>query len=94
MMSDLDVKQAVGLAKDYVNTLFADEGLINLGLEEVEYDGVRKQWHITLGFSRSWDVPELVGWPVPKMARSYKIVTVDEEGRVLSVKNREVADAG
>ena len=34
----MDVKEAVNTAKAYVAELFANEGLSNLGLEEVEFD--------------------------------------------------------
>ena len=54
----MDVKAAVALAKNHITDLFAQEGLTNLGLEEVEYDEVREQWRITVGFSRSWDIRE------------------------------------
>jgi hypothetical protein len=94
-MSALDVKQAVTLAKDYVTTLFADEGLNNLGLEEVEFDDAHDHWHITLGFSRSWDRgTALGGLVVATTPRSYKVVTIDHSGKILSVKNRETANAG
>ena len=44
-------KKAVTLAKQYVGQLFADEGVTNLGLEEVEFDDEIGVWRATLGFS-------------------------------------------
>jgi hypothetical protein len=84
----MDAKSAVELAKNHITDLFAQEGLVNLGLEEVDYDDVGEQWRITVGFSRSWDNQAFT----PK--RTYKVVTIDKNGRALSVKNRETADAG
>jgi hypothetical protein len=93
----MDVKEAVGLAKRHVADLFAQEGVTNLGLEEVEYDDARAQWRITLGFSRPWDRPAplaaIAGWADGVMKRTYKIVIIDEAGKVLAVRNRETADA-
>ena len=31
----MDVKEAAKLAKDYIANLFADEGITNIGLEEI-----------------------------------------------------------
>ena len=39
----MDVKEAVTLAKNHITDLFAAEGIINLGLEEVEYDDAHEQ---------------------------------------------------
>jgi len=89
----MDVKQAVDLAKTHVADLFAKEGLVNLGLEEVEYVDARDLWRITVGFSRAWDQPGSVASLLAPARRTYKVVTIDNEGKVLSVKNRETADA-
>lgn len=90
-MSNIDVKQAVDLAKRYVADLFAQEGVTNLGLEEVVYDETHDRWRITLGFSRPWDQRGLAAFAgVP---RTYKVITIDQTGAVLSVTNRETANA-
>lgn len=87
----MDVRQAVDQAKRYVVELFTNEGITNLGLEEVEFDdGV---WNVTVGFSRPWDTPS--GFAALAQAqlqrRSYKIVRIDDgSAHVLSVKNREL----
>ena len=89
----MDVRQAVDLAKTHVAELFAKEGLINLGLEEVEYVDARDVWRITVGFSRAWDQQGSVASLLAPARRTYKAVTIDNEGKVISVKNRETADA-
>jgi hypothetical protein len=89
----MDVKQAVDLAKTHVADLFAKEGLLNLGLEEVEYDDARDLWRITVGFSRSWDRTGPAASLFPPATRTYKVVTIDDAGKVISVKNRETANA-
>jgi hypothetical protein len=96
----MDVKQVVGVAKDYVKDLFASEGIFDLGLEEVEFDENAKRWNVTIGFSRPWDKPVLGTTISEKLAalaertaspkRSYKIVRIDDvSGQVLALKNRE-----
>jgi hypothetical protein len=86
----MDVKQAVGLAKNYVSDLFATEGLANLGLEEVEYDRDGNEWIVTIGFSRPWDRPNTLAAVVGQTSapRSFKIVRIDDtSSNVVSVKN-------
>ena len=92
----MNVKEAVDLAKQHVADLFAKEGLINLGLEEVEYDDARDQWRITLGFSRSWDHQQgmLAALAASATRRTYKIVIIAKDGTPVAVKNREPANAG
>jgi hypothetical protein len=91
----MDVKDAVEMAKATVTDLFAQEGLANLGLEEVEYDDAREQWHITVGFSRPWDQYGALSAAsgILGTRRTYKVVVIDKDGKALSVKNRETADA-
>ena len=92
----MDVKEAARTAKDYVSDLFADEGITNVGLEEVELDEFSNTWKITLGFSRPWDqknalVATLGGDGRP--ARAYKVVHInDDDGKVKSLTDR-VLDA-
>ena len=89
----MDVKEAVATAKKYVGELFTQEGITNLGLEEIEFDEQAGEWRVTVGFSRPWDsvggfasIAERIN---PR--RSYKIVRIsDRTGTVVSVKNRDV----
>jgi hypothetical protein len=95
----MDVKEAVVTAKQYVADLFADEGVANLGLEEVEYDSADDIWNITVGFSRPQTVSlgalsalVAVGIEKPLGPRMYKTVRVNSRNKsVISVKNREPA---
>jgi hypothetical protein len=96
----MDVKEAVKLAKQHVLDLFADENITNLGLEEVEYNEVEREWIVTLGFSRPWDEPHNTLASLAQAStphRSYKIVCIDDvanfskkAGQVKRVKHREV----
>lgn len=94
-MAGLEVKQAVDIAKRYIADLFSEEGVVNLGLEEIDYDEPSSVWRITLGFSR---VRDLSGRELNQVfavaRRDYKVVSIDSSGRVLSVKNRESTYAG
>ena len=91
-MPVINVKDAVLNAKRYIADLFADEGVSNLGLEEVVYDDAHDHWRITLGFSRPWDSRHNL-FDSPKLDRTYKVITLDQAGTVLSVTNRDVANA-
>lgn len=88
----MDVKQAVQTAKEQIAQLFADEPIQNVGLEEVEFHELDKVWAITIGFSRSWDRPGSFLHPLGEnLSRTYKTVRIqDENGRVESVKHRDV----
>ena len=89
----MDVKEAVATAKKYVGELFTQEGITNLGLEEIEFDEQAGEWRVTVGFSRPWDsvggFASLAERINPR--RSYKVVRIsDKTGAVVSVKNRDV----
>ena len=88
----MDVKQAVNTAKVYVADLMADEGVENLGLEEVEFDEVAQRWNVTIGFSRPWDRKNSLAASLTEYGRSdrsYKVLSInDADGRVESLKDR------
>ena len=100
----MDVKEAVAVAKGYLTDVYTDERIVNLGLEEVEFDDRSDTWCITLGFSRPWDRPApprqrplavAIGEPAPRpeLRRCYKVLRVsDETGEVKSLKDRFGAD--
>jgi hypothetical protein len=95
----MDVKEAVAKAKSYVVDLFADEHVTNIGLEEVEHDDALGRWTVTLGFSRPWNTPATRAQEVlaslggmSALKRSYKVITVANDGTVLSMKNPAQAD--
>ena len=96
----MEVKEAVRVAKEYVNDIFSEETISDLGLEEVDFDHASHEWRITLGFSRPWSGKQVAqgggGFtliPPPRLAgRVYKVVRIDDErGRVASLKNRSGA---
>ena len=83
----MDVKQAVEVARKYVEDLFAEEQIVNVALEEIdaEEEGF---WRITIGFSRPLNANfnRLLS---AERSRTYKVVLVrDSDGQILSVKNR------
>jgi hypothetical protein len=95
----MDTKEAIAAAKKYLNDVYADEELTNLGLEEVQHVLAAGNWVITLSFSRPWNTPrtraqevlENLG-AVSSLRRSYKVITMADDGTVLSMKNPVKAD--
>lgn len=88
----MDVKEAVKAAKTYIADLFAEEGLSDLGLEEVEREPSDNGWRVTVGFSRPLNTVRnpltlMTGDAAPR--RSYKVVIIRDDGEVLSVKQRD-----
>ena len=87
----MDVKEAARTAKTYITELFADEQIMNVGLEEVEYDDSKNFWRITIGFSRPWDQKKNLAATLLEghQRRSYKLLLVDDRsGEVRSVTDR------
>ena len=104
----MEVQEAIGKTKDYIKLLFAEEGVSNLALEELEYHDALKQWDITFGFSRYWNSPSEGGTVqsatgmssvamekffagmivTPKTERTYKVITISKEGKILKMKDR------
>ena len=87
----MDVKAAVDHAKNQIQLLFGDEGIKNLGLEEVAHDENPAVWRVTIGFSRPWDEPRnalaAIAGQNMYWRRTYKIVTIDENtSNVISIK--------
>ncbi len=83
----MEVREAVASAKSYLTELYREEGILNLGLEEVRFDTEKKVWLVTLGFSRPWERASTLLPPT----RSYKVVEVSDGGKVLSVTHRTTA---
>lgn len=90
----MEVSDAVRIAKDFVQHVFADEQVTNIGLEETEYDPTAGRWLITVGFSRPWNTPrtraqevlENLG-AVSSLRRTYKVFRISDDGQVISMKN-------
>lgn len=95
----MDVKEAIAAAKKYVVEIYSDEHVTNLGLEEVEHEVATGNWVITLSFSRPWNTPrtraqevlENLG-AVSSLNRSFKVITMADDGTILSLKNRARQD--
>lgn len=97
----MDVKDAVKLAKSYIADIFTDENISHIGLEEVEFQESDNAWIITIGFQRPWKKPveklasrlsDFYTSPSQITNRWYKVLEIsDETGRVLSMKDREIA---
>ena len=87
----MDVKEAAQTAKTYVAELFAGEEIMNLGLEEAEFDRMSNTWKITIGFSRPWDQKNVLSAALGegRPARSYKVMRINNEsGDIESLKDR------
>jgi hypothetical protein len=86
----MEAKQAAMVAKQYIEKLFGDEEPRNIGLEEIRFDEHHNIWEVTIGFSRSWEMPNRVQNMLGdlKSERSYKVVSLEDVGgKVLSVKS-------
>ncbi len=91
----MDVKEAAKLAKEYVADLFAEEGIGNVGLEEIELRA-DQYWYVTVGFSRPWDQGGLATITLGQkgLRRSFKVLRIDNDsGNVESVKDRILREA-
>ena len=86
----IDTKTAIGLAKNWITEQFAEEGVEDVGLEEVKFaDGC---WEITIGFSRPWDRKGITSLVGPSLLRSYKVIVIkDETGEVVAMRTRQAA---
>jgi hypothetical protein len=75
----MNLKEAVAVAKQEVNDLFAPNAPHDVRLEQFLYDDHLAVWSLTIGFALP-DQPE---------ARNYKIVRVSEADKsVLSVRDQ------
>ncbi len=92
----LKPKAAVKIARDWLAEMYADEGIADIGLEEIKWNN--GEWDITLGFTRQGHAPEqddgntLLGAlaVLQRRPRVYKVITVSDLNQsVLSMRNRE-----
>jgi hypothetical protein len=92
----MDMKDAVKSAKSYVAELFREDGIAELGLEEIEFDDDQEIWNITIGFTRLRDqtpnqLARLTG-QLPEN-RTYRVVKIrDRDAKFISVKLRETVN--
>ncbi len=89
----MQAKEAVQTAKACVVDLFADEGMADVRLEEIEEGegDMADSWMVTIGFLRpdQDSIPTLLG---KQPERSYKIVRIrNADGHILSVRDRILA---
>jgi hypothetical protein len=94
-LNAMDDKEAIAVAKRYIGEIYADEHVTNLGLEEIEHAPAEGLWRITLAFSRPWNTPRTRAQEIlenlgsgSSLKRSYKVITVADDGTVISMKNR------
>lgn len=99
-VSEIDVKEAVRLAKEFAARIYEAEKISRLGLEAVERTDDGKYWLVTLGFSRPWSYPkaqgsfspldEVLPRPERQPEREYKVFRVDANtGAVLGIDRVE-----
>ena len=91
----MEPKDAILAAKAYVKDIFAADGAMNIGLEELRFDEQRDLWFVTIGFTRSWEGPQGVsrwnreGQPFP---RTLKTVEIENgSGKIIGVRHWPVA---
>ena len=90
----MDVKEAVRIAKEYLEDLYDEENIRDIGLEEAVFHYDSDTWDITIGFSRPWDTRNTVVTAV-RLRRSYKVISIDDAtGRVESLTDRVLASPG
>jgi len=95
------LKEAIATAKRYIEDIYADEQVTDIELAEIEHEEGFGRWLVTVAFSRPWKTPktraqevlENLGAMSPDR-RSIKVVTVNEDGGVTSIKNRNRAEVG
>ncbi len=87
----MDVKEAAQMSREYIADLFGDEGITDVRLEEVVIDDRSGDWRITIGFERpreykSGTLGERMS--LQRRERSYKVVRMNQDGRIKSVTDR------
>lgn len=92
----INVHDAVKAAKESMKSVFGDDEVIDVRLEEVELSEDEKYWNITLGFLvGNPDPPEhplvtALGGGTKKYIREYKLLKIDAEtGEFKSMKIRQ-----
>lgn len=66
----IDVKTAAHKALDYIKSLYEEEPIQNLGLEEVKLSDDDGMWSVTVGFSRPWSRQNVNEGPLAALKRS------------------------
>lgn len=103
----MNAREAIDAAKAYVADVFASEGVVNIGLEELRYREYQNVWEVTVGFTRPWDqsrddatarrgiLSQLTPLPTENgrpLPRTFKLVEIrDSDGEVLGLSDRPLA---
>ncbi|MGK0618578.1 hypothetical protein [Meiothermus cerbereus] len=86
----LEVKEAVKIATEYIQTLFSEKQIPELRLEEVELTPDNQFWEVTLSFVVREPTAYLSLGDAAR-TREYKIFRINAEtGQVQSMKIRKV----
>jgi len=86
----LDVKEAVRVATEYIQTLFSEKQIPELRLEEVEMSEDGKFWDVTMSFVVR-EATAYLSLGDSAKTREYKVFKVNAEtGQVQSMKIRKV----
>lgn len=91
----MDVKLAVKIAKTQVVDLFADEEIVDIGLEEIRLDDTAGIWTVTIGFSRPWDQKNALTAALGegRPGRSYKVIHLaDTDGRMVALEDHFLSE--
>ncbi|WP_027882179.1 hypothetical protein [Meiothermus rufus] len=86
----IDAKEAVKIATEYIQTLFAERQIPELRLEEVELSPDNQFWEVTLSFVVREPTAYLSLGEAAR-TREYKVFRINAEtGQVQSMKIRKV----
>jgi hypothetical protein len=89
---NLESRDAIKHAKQWLADMYADEKISDIGLEEVRWNN--GNWEITLGFSRAWadNYEKFIAAAGLERPREYKVIVVsDADKSVVEMRNREAA---
>lgn len=90
----MDAREAVQTARDFIKTLYSNEPIAEVSVEEINFDEEGSPyWSVTIGFRRLWDRPavqvESMMGVVGEKDRVFKeILMRDRDGSVFSMKTR------
>lgn len=87
--------EAVQAAKQYAKEVFGDEDISRIRLEEINYDAVKDEWQITVGFTYQGAPTQLqqnLGVERIYGNRQYKVVHIrDSDGEFVGLTDRMLA---
>jgi hypothetical protein len=84
----MEPREVISLAKSEFSALFGEDGIARLELEEIARRG--EKWYVTLSFvrpSRQSEKGQLASYLPESWRRERKVVTLDKEGRLVSVSD-------